>query len=372
MKTFFNLVQEVLKPGLCSGCGGCTVFCTAMNYGALEMNENGNPAYRDMGKCIECGLCYSICPEIKDLDDEIKQQADWDEPLGKMIETTVVRASDKKVRDLGTEAGALTGLLLHLFDRNRIDGVIVTRPAGKYLGRPFLAITRKEILDSAGLFFDSYHPMKQFGEHYMTLSTIEEFDSVIKKDLRRLALVGTPCQIKSIRKMQALSLVPSDTIKFCFGVFCSGIFPIGVKEQQKLADIVGIVWEDVARIDMKHKPMITLMSGETKTMEFEQIESIKRSACQYCPDYSAEFADISFGGIGASDGWTTVIARTPVGRGILVETLRFDKLEQFRVADDPEFAGRALQTVRKSSSEKKKKARHERRKLQAKPVQVQV
>ncbi|MGD9097648.1 MAG: 4Fe-4S dicluster domain-containing protein, partial [Desulfobacterales bacterium] len=63
MKTFFNLVQEVQKPGFCHHCGGCVSFCTAINYAALEMDPDGKPRYRDIEKCIECGLCYAICPE---------------------------------------------------------------------------------------------------------------------------------------------------------------------------------------------------------------------------------------------------------------------------------------------------------------------
>src|SRR5512139_1970143 len=73
MKTFFNLIQEVQKPGLCHHCGGCVTFCTAINYGALELGEDGKPRYKDIEKCIECGLCYSICPEIHELEEETKR-----------------------------------------------------------------------------------------------------------------------------------------------------------------------------------------------------------------------------------------------------------------------------------------------------------
>ena len=372
MKTFFNLVQEVQKPGLCTRCGGCAVFCTAINYGALEIDKNGKPVYGDMEKCIECGICYSICPEIRDLDDEIKRQAGWSEPLGRVIETTVVRASDEKIRQVATDGGSVTAVLLHLFARNKIDGAIVTRPVGKSQRQPFLAINREEILESAGLFLDSSHGMHRFGEHYSTFSTIEEFDTVIKKDLKRVALVGTPCQIKSLRKMQVMNLVPSDAIKFCFGLFCSGNYAFGIKEQQIIADAAGVQWEDVDRIHLKDLLMITTRSGESKTVGLELLEAIKRPACQYCSDYSAEFADISFGGIGAADGWTTVLTRTPLGRAVLADSRSFKKLEQFDVADNPEYASTALQKIRKASSGKKRNARYKRRKLQKKPVQVQV
>ncbi|MBU2629356.1 MAG: Coenzyme F420 hydrogenase/dehydrogenase, beta subunit C-terminal domain, partial [Proteobacteria bacterium] len=371
-KTFFNLVQEVQKPGLCYRCGGCAVFCTAINYGALEIDKTGKPVYGDMEKCIECGLCYSICPEISDLDEETKRQANWSEPMGRVIETTVVRASDTRVRQRATDGGAVTALLLHLFDRNRIDGAIVTRSVGHFQRQPFLATTRQDISDSAGFFFDVSHGMKRFSDEYMTFSSIEQFDPMVKKGLKRVALVGTPCQIKSLRKMQVLNLVPSDSIKICFGLFCSGNFTFGIEEQQKLAEIAGFAWNDVIKINLKERLVITLKSGDRRTVELEDMESLKRYACHYCGDYSAEFADISFGGIGAKEGWSTVITRTPLGRAVLADCRSFKSIEQFNIEDNPEYASKALQAVRKASFEKKKKSRHKRRNLQAKSVQVKV
>jgi coenzyme F420 hydrogenase subunit beta len=211
MKTFFNLVQEVQKPGLCHRCGGCVTFCTAINYGALDLDEDGKPYYSEMEKCIECGLCYAICPEIDELEEETRRNAAWSEPLGRVIETTVVQATDAAVRDKATDGGAVTALLLHLFDRGRIDGAIVAKPVGQFQRQPFLATTRDQIQDAAGLCFDTSHGMQHFSDRYMTFSSIEEFDPLVKKGLKRVALVGTPCQIKSVRRMQVMGLVPSDS-----------------------------------------------------------------------------------------------------------------------------------------------------------------
>ncbi len=373
MKSFFNLVQEVLKPGLCYRCGGCVTFCTAINYGALGINEDGKPFYRDMEKCTECGICYSICPEIHEMDEEVKRKAAWSEPIGRVIEATVVRSTDTLVRDRASDGGAVTGLLLHLFDRNRIDGAIVTRSVGKYQRhQPFLATTREEILASAGLFIDTSHGMKRFSDQYTTLSTVKEFDPMIKKGLNRVVLVGTPCQIKSLRKMKALNLIPSDSIKICFGLFCSGNYSFGVKEQQKLADIAGVSWGDVAGIKLKDKIIITLKTGKTKTVDLSQMDFMKRFACHHCSDYSSEFADISFGGLGAKKGWTTVITGTPLGRAILADSRSFKNMEQLNVKDNPEYATHALHEVRKASAAKKKKARYARRNLEGRSVEVKV
>ena len=372
MKTFFNLVQDVQKKGLCHRCGGCAAFCTAINYGALKINSDGKPIYADMEKCIECGLCYSICPETNDLEEDTRRKAAWSEPMGRVIETTVVRASVALVREKATDGGAVTALLLHLFDRNRIDGAIVTRPVGKFQREPHLATTREEILNSAGLFLDTSHGMQQFSEQYMTYASIQEFDPMVRKKLSRVALVGTPCQIKSIRKMQVINLVPSDAIKFCFGLFCSGNFIFGETERQKLAKAGNFSWEDAVKINLKDQLMVTLKSGEGKSIFMEEMAAIKRYACTFCQDYSAEFADISFGGMGAQKGWTTVITRTPLGRAILADARNDKALEQFSIKDDGEFATKALQAVRRASAHEKKEARHARYDMQKRPVRVSI
>jgi coenzyme F420 hydrogenase subunit beta len=95
---------------------------------------------------------------------------------------------------------------------------------------------------------------------------------------------------------------------------------------------------------------------------------MKRFACRYCDDYAAEFADLSFGGIGAPEGWTTVIARTPLGRAILADAKGKD-LEQFNFKDDPQLAPRALATVLEWSDMKKAQAQARHQELE-KSVQV--
>jgi coenzyme F420 hydrogenase subunit beta len=69
------------------------------------------------------GICHSICPEVGELDEEMKRQLSWSAPIGRVIETTVARA---KTRSAGSRHRRRRGtaLLLHLLDIGRIDGAM--------------------------------------------------------------------------------------------------------------------------------------------------------------------------------------------------------------------------------------------------------
>lgn len=370
MKTFFDLIQEIQKPGLCHRCGGCVTFCSAVNYGALELDADGKPRYGEIEKCIECGLCYAICPEIDELEKETRQRVGWVSPIGKVIETTVARAADPAVRKNATDGGVVTALLLHLFERGRIDGAIVTKPAGAYRRRPFLASSTEDIKEAAGFFFDTSHGMKDFGDRYMTHTQIEEFDPMLKKGLKRVAFVGTSCQIKSVRRMQTLGLVPSDAIHICLGLFCSGNFTLGDEQRRQLAEVGQFNWEDVRKVNIKENLMVHLNRGGVKSIPLEDLEFMRRHACRYCPDYSAEFADVSFGGIGAEEGWTTVITRSPLGRAAFADARGSGKLEEYSLKANPKYSSQALAKVKSWSAKKRKAAQQSRKTLGAKGIQV--
>ena len=362
MKTFTDLIEDVQRPGLCHRCGGCVTFCTAINYGALELDGEGKPRYADEAKCIECGLCHTICPEIDELDAETRKGSGWTPPIGRVIETSIARATDNKIRKKATDGGVVTALLVHLFKRGRIDGAIVTKPVGPFQRLPFLAESEKDILEAAGFSFDTSHGMTRFSDYYLTYSQVKEFDPLIKKGLQRVAFVGTPCQINAVRRMQSLGIIPSDSIKFCLGLFCSGNFVFGQKEQEKLSQIGGFKFRDVKKINIKEELIVHLKGGKEKTMMLEELEFMKRFACYFCPDYSAEYADISFGGIGSPEGWTTVITRTPVGRAIFADA-RPAAIEENRTKDFPKRTAQVLKKVQSWSARKKVTAAQNRKVL---------
>jgi coenzyme F420 hydrogenase subunit beta len=204
--------------------------------------------------------------------------------------------------------------------------------------------------------------MMRYSDYYMTYSQFREFNPLIQKGLQRIAFVGTPCQIRAVRRMQTLNIIPSDSIKFCLGLFCSGNFVYGEKEQAKIAELGDFNWRDVRKINIKKDLMIHLNSGKIKTIELDELEFMKRFACYFCPDYSAEYADLSFGGVGAEDGWTTVIMRTPIGRAAFADA-RSKAIEVAGQTSQANSPSQALKKVHHWTAKKRNAAVNNRKVL---------
>ena len=355
MKTFNDLIEEVQKSARCHHCGGCVTFCSAINYGALKLDSEGKPVYSDVKKCIECGICYMICPEIKDLDKEIKRQAEWRAPAGRIIEISIVRIKDLKIRSKATDGGVVTGILVHLLEKGRIDGAIVSKmdESGRH---PWLATTKEDIIKAAGTHFDHSHGIAEFGNIYSTFSpSIWALNGIFKKGMTRVAFVGTPCQINTVRKMQALGIVPSDSIDLCMGLFCSGQYTFTMSEFRQIEKDYDFKYDDVEKINIKNDFQFLLSNGKTVHVPLSELEFIKREACKLCDDFSAEYADICFGGLGAKEGWTTVITRTPLGRAVLAYALG-TSLESFPYKENPKYITLAQEKILMASKLKKEHA----------------
>ena len=353
MKTFFDLKQEVQVTGKCHGCGGCVTFCTAVNYGAIEMGEDNIPRYRSVEKCIDCGLCYQICPAVENSDAEIKRQAGWSAPAGRIIGIHSARVKDQNIRARATDGGAVTGLLLHLFDTGHIDGAIVTRQDNGSR-KPLLAMTRHEIIKSAGTSFDNASSMAQLGSSYSTYSpSIQAMGDLMRNGLRRIAFIGTPCQVKAVRKMQAMNIVPSDAIKFCFGLFCSANYNLDWDQIRSFPELDGTDMADLSKINIKDDFVMQFKDGGTRHIPLDKMGVFKRPACAYCHEFSAEYADISFGGAGSAEGWTTVVTRTPLGRAVIADALGAN-LEEMSIDTNRGCADRALDALMKHSEQKRR------------------
>lgn len=170
VKTFHDLIRLVQKNNSCGKCGGCVAFCSAANLGALEVGPDGMPRYADEGKCLKCGICYMICPNIRDLDEELKRKMQWEPPIGAKKDLVTAQTANPTVGEKCTDGGVVTSLLLYLLDNHMIDAALVSKSDGPFHRGPMLATTGEEIISASGSHYDESFSVISLGSHYSTYS----------------------------------------------------------------------------------------------------------------------------------------------------------------------------------------------------------
>jgi len=337
IKTFSDLQQEVIVQGLCKECGGCVSFCTAGTLNALELGKDGLPRYTDEEKCLSCGICYLICPETRDLDNEVRRKFGWESPIGTWQTITSARTTDEAIHKAATDGGVVTSLLLYMLDRHLIDGAIVSVKSTPFSREPAIATTRDELVAAAGSHFAGSSHLEKLGDSYTTYSpTVSTVRSLAKKRLRRAAIVGTPCQIKTIRKMQCLSILPADIIRYTIGLFCTENLSFDAQARRWLEEKYRFDFGNVQKVNVREDFCFALGGGRAIHVPFEDMDRLARPACLSCTEFANGYADISAGGLGSREGYTTILLRTDQGRALYDEALRqgYIKEAQFATSAD--------------------------------------
>ena len=62
-------------------------------------------------------------------------------------------------------------------------------------------------------------------------------------------------------------------------------------------------------------------------MPLKECHAWTREGCNHCPDFAAEHADISTGGIGKFNDWTLTIVRTELGREVIDRMVAAGRIE---------------------------------------------
>ena len=321
-KSFEDLIKEVHEKGICGECGGCVSFCSAAELKAIEMPESGPPVYSNKDNCLHCGLCYLVCPQTYVLNEELNDRFNYKVSIGNTKKITSSQATSEEIREKATDGGVVTSILMYLLDHNLIKGALVCKKEGPFNRIPFFATTKEDLIDSAGSHYDISKQVAGL-EHYDTfIPTITKLKKIVGKDMMNIAVVGTPCQIHSIRKMQELSILPAHVVKYTLGLFCNFNFSFDEDARKKLEEKYGFSFNDVENMNIKENLMLELKNQETIIIEFEDLNDIARKACFACRDFSNVYADMSFGGLGSRDQYTTTIIRTDIGEEIYNNALK--------------------------------------------------
>jgi coenzyme F420 hydrogenase subunit beta len=95
---------------------------------------------------------------------------------------------------------------------------------------------------------------------------------------------------------------------------------------------LGIPLGAIRQFNVKGKVQIFKKNGELVEMNLRQAQEYARPECHHCGDFSAELADISCGGVGATN-WTITVLRTAQGERVFDAMVR-DRLLEVRPIEE--------------------------------------
>jgi coenzyme F420 hydrogenase subunit beta len=318
-----------------------------------------------------------ICPSTKELNAEVENRFGWRPPIGVYETVRSTRATDRAIREVATDGGVVTALLVYMLEHHLIDGAIVSRKTSILSREPMIATTRNELIAAAGSHFGGSSHLEELGDRYTTYSpTLSAVKGLRSGSMQRVAMVGTPCQVHTVRKMQALGILPAHIITFAIGLFCIENFGFDETGRRKLearlqAEVGRPVhFEDIDKINIKGDLIVSLNGTDkartTIHVPLDELEEMARPACLACTDFANDYADLSAGGLGSPEGYTTVLLRTQKGSRIYAEALSHGYIEEMRPGSWAETRSQQAAIVDQIIAlARQKRARGEERQRQA-------
>jgi coenzyme F420 hydrogenase subunit beta len=315
-----ELYAEVIQSGLCTGCAGCVISCPHDVIGYTHEPGAYKPFHLEdelgPSNCLHgekgCTSCTRACPRFGSWEPQADEHLfartrQPEEVSGIYQDILLARASDDMVHRMGQDGGLVSALLIWARENDYIDGALVSFLEGDgkdWKARPGVAVSKEEILESAG-------------SRYTYSANTLAMDAAMERGLSRLALVGMSCQssvppVMWSRKVGKIS----KPILFNIGLLCSKTFDDSIFDDLFWTKY-GLHRHDIVKMNIKGVFQIWMRDGNYHEIPLKECHAWTREGCTHCPDFAAEHADISTGGIGKDNDWTLTIVRTELGREII-------------------------------------------------------
>lgn len=186
--------------------------------------------------------------------------------------------------------GVVTTIAMRALEQGLVEGVILTgtEPGTLNKPQPVLARTPEEVLACRG---------NKFG----LSPTLEKIDDAIAAGLKRVMVVGTPCQFHALRVIEPT--LPFDEL-WCLGILCSDNtthenYMTFLKSVSRSPDtVVHMEFMPDFRLWMRHT------NGEVEKLNFVEIPmheigpDLIAPSCRVCFNYTNSLADLSVGYMG--------------------------------------------------------------------------
>ncbi len=333
-----HLYEEVVTTGLCTGCAGCVVVCPHDVLGYRDDQGIYKPFQLEDGfgpdDCSHgqkgCTTCTRACPRFRAWEPEAEEflfgrvrAAEEDAGIYKSI--VLARAVDPVLHEAGQDGGLVSAILVYALEHDVIDAALVSYLEGDgttWKAIPGVARTRADVLAASG-------------SRYTYSANTLAYDDAVEGGAERIALVGMSCQssMLPVMKVRKVGKV-GRRLSLNIGLLCSKTFDDAIFTELFEARY-GLLRADIAKMNVKGAFQIWMKNGDYHEVPLKECHPFTREGCKRCPDFAAEHADISTGGIGAFNDWTLTIVRTETGQELLDAMVRDGWVETRPGDDDP-------------------------------------
>lgn len=356
--SFEDLAGTVIEKDLCVRCGVCIGTCPA---GAIGTDGRCFPVLT--GKCTDCGFCTAVCPG-KDVDFPGLSRRIFRKPfypkdwLGHQQKMWVGHATDDTVRRSGSSGGMATGLLIYLLRTRKINGaaVVVMDPLKPWRAKSLLAKTEEEIRLSAK-------------SKYCIVPSMDVL-ARMRKENGPFAVIGLPCQIHGIRKLERVDPKLAGKIKYVFGLYChynqetdfiKDLMRISGYPLESIAEFQfrGGEWPGKLNVTTKNGIQRRLNTVPNKTIWSVTFRLYGAKRCFLCTDATSEFADLAFGDFWARDykdtfrqlrACTLCSQRTDTGREVLESAMKDGEIQLYELPES-RYPRRTIAFAREKKTE---------------------
>ena len=158
------------------------------------------------------------------------------------------------------------------------------------------------------------------GSTYTSNEILESLKDYVKDpNMKNIAIVGTPCTIQAIGLLRTSSneyaVKLAQKLRFVLGLFCFESF-----DDTLMAEVTKRLAVPSWRIEKMNagegKLTVTLRGGAVHTLPLSSLAQHVKPGCRVCADFTSKLSDISIGSVGSGPGNSTLVVRTPEGKGL--------------------------------------------------------
>lgn len=176
-------IEDVVRSRSCRSCGYCFSACPVnainMTYvdGFLRPEVSAN-------QCVQCGKCVKYCPA----ENEFAEAG----LLGHYIKLQLAHSSNCKVRHNATSGGVINSLVRFLLKERIVDGVLMAGYDSRSVNETssqLITLTETHSLEEKA---------RDYASRYVLTPVLTGLRNIPAK-IKKLAVVGTPCQIQALK-----------------------------------------------------------------------------------------------------------------------------------------------------------------------------